>query len=118
MDLNSILLSYGLGAAGYTAVNAYENPSAVSKVVDAGSSFLTYMPLVNTLWTAGGGLVSGATYLYDWVDALLAGIPGAAGVVAMILVSKGTQNTVLALAGAVAAGGSVVLLDSMSTKQS
>jgi len=116
MDLNAVLLSYALGSAGYVAANAYVNPSPVSSVVSSGSDFLKYMPLVNTLWSAGGGLVEGADYLWDFVDALLAGIPGGAGVVAALLITRGTSNNLLALAGSVAAGGSVVLLDSMTSK--
>lgn len=111
--LQTALISYAVGAAGYVGVNYFTNPPAVSTVGDSVSSFLTFMPALNTLWSAGTGLVTAGEEAFDFFGALLDGIPGAAGLVASYVTFRGTGSDLMALAGAAAGGGAYAYLNSM-----
>lgn len=116
-SLQTALLSYAAGCAGYVGVNYFTNPPALSTTEDSVSSFLTFMPALNTLWSAGTGLVTAGEEAFDFFAALLNGIPGGAGVVASYVALRGTGSELVALAGAAAGGGAYAYLNSMSTSK-
>lgn len=103
VDLQGLLVAYVAGAMGYTATQYYLDPpiSTPSSV----SGILTYLPAINTLWKAGSGIVTAGAETVDFVGALLAGVPGGAGVVAYYVASRATGSQAMALLGSAAAGG-------------
>ena len=103
MDLQGLLVAYVAGAMGYTAAQYFLDPPITSS--SSVSSFLTYMPALNTLWKAGTGIVTAGSETVDFVGALLAGIPGGAGVVAYYVATRATGSQIMSLAGSAAAGG-------------
>ena len=117
INLSGLLFSYFAGTLGKTVVDFETNPSVISSTVSSVSSVLTYMPALNTLWTAGGGLVQAGDYAVSYVEALMEVIPGACGLVAYFVVGRATQSDAAAILAAAAGGAAYGYLNSMETSK-
>ncbi len=116
IDLSGLITAYVAGALGYTVADYFLDPPISTP--DSVDSFLTYVPAINTLWKTVSGIYTAGSETFGFIGALLAGIPGGAGVVAYYVATKATGSQIMAVLGSAAAGGAYAYIEDSSDSSS